>query len=319
MEMRLAGMALCLACLVPSTVTAYPDKAVKVIVPYPPGGSVDATARAVSRALSVAWKKPVIVENHAGAGGNIGAELVSRAEPDGHTLLFAAPGPLAINKSLYEALPFDPEKLTPVSIVTQSTTVLLLRPGLDIGSVGQLIERARARPEAFTYASSGVGSTSHLAGELFKSMAGIQLLHVPYKGSAPALADVQAGHVDMVFVELSTALNPVREKQVRALAIGSAQREAVLPDVPTMAETLPGYLSTTWFGLTAPPGTSPAIAAHIADAVAQALRQPDVAQRLAGLNVRTIGNQPAEAAAFIKNERERWSRVLRAAGIRVRE
>lgn len=230
----------------------YPNKPVKIIVPHPPGGTTDLMARMMSEKLREKWDQPFLVENRAGANGNIGAEVVWKAAPDGYTLLLSAPGPLAINKMLYRKLAYDPDTFVPISVVSKSHSVLVVNPGLPAGSLQQLIAFAKANPDRLNYASSGNASTPHLAAELFKSMAGIRMAHLPYKGSGPALADVVAGHVEMVFVELSLALPHIRSGKLRALGIGSEQRKPFLPDVPAISELLPGYLSVTWFGLAAP-------------------------------------------------------------------
>ncbi len=292
----------------------YPGKPIRIIVPYPPGGSVDALARVVADKLREKWSQSVIVENRAGAGGNIGAEVVWRSAPDGHTLLFAAPGPYAINKSLYGTLAYEPETFAPVGIVTASHIILIAYPRPGLESLQQLIAFAKANPGKLNYASSGNGTASHLAAELFKAMGGLNIGHVPYKGSAPAMADVLAGHADMSFVELSTALPQVRGGKVRALGVGSDKRKPVLPDVPAVAEALPGFIASTWFGMVAAPKTPAAITNQLSAAVAEALKQPDVAKRLTEMNVDAIGSTPAEMAQFMKQESERWGNVIRVTG-----
>ena len=292
----------------------YPGKPIKIIVPYPPGGSVDALARTVADRLREKWGQSVIVENRAGAGGNIGAEVVWRSAPDGHTLLFAAPGPYVINKSLYGKLAYEPETFAPVAAVTTSHIILIAYPRPGLESLQRLIAFAKANPDKLSYASSGNGTASHLAAELFKSMAGLRIGHAPYKGSAPAMADVLAGHVDMTFVELSSALPMVRGGKVRALGVGSEKRKPVLPDVPAIVETLPGFVSSTWFGMVAAPKTPAAIANQLSAAVAEALKQPDVAKRLTEMNVDAVGSTPAEMAIFMKQESERWGNVIRITG-----
>ncbi len=293
----------------------YPNKPVKVIVPHPPGGTTDLMARMVGEKLHEKWGQPFLVENRAGANGNIGAEAVWKAAPDGYTLLLSAPGPLAINKMLYSKLAYDPDTFVPVSVVSKSHSVLVVNPGLPATSLQQLIAYAKSNPERLNYASSGNASTPHLAAELFKSMAGIRMAHLPYKGSGPALADVVAGHVEMVFVELSLALPNVRSGKLRALGIGSEQRKPFLPELPAISEVLPGYLSVTWFGMAAPPKMPPAIANRLSAAIDEVLKQPDVAKRIADLNIEAGGGTPADMAKFIKEESERWGSVIRAAGI----
>ena len=292
----------------------FPAKPIRIIVPYAPGGSVDALARTVADKLREKWGQSVIVENRAGAGGNIGAEVVWRSAPDGYTLLFAAPGPYVINKSLYGKLAYEPETFAPIGIVTASHIVLAAYPRQGLESLQQLIAFAKANPGKLNYASSGNGTASHLAAELFKMMGGLNIGHVPYKGSAPAMADVLAGHADMTFVELSTALPQVRGAKLRALGVGSEKRKPVLPDVPAVAEALPGYVASTWFGMVAAPKTPAAIANQLSFAVAEALKQPEVAKRLSEMNVDAVGSTPAEMAQLMKQESERWGNVIRLAG-----
>jgi tripartite-type tricarboxylate transporter receptor subunit TctC len=311
------GLLLCASLGGAFTVAAqdYPSKPIKVVVPHPPGGTTDLMARTIGEKLREKWGQMVIVENRAGAGGNIGAEMVWRAAPDGYTLLLSAPGPLAVNKKLYSKLSYDSDTFVPISVVSKSHSVLVVNPKLAAGTVPQLIAFAKGNPDRLNYASSGNASTPHLAAELFKSMAGVQIAHLPYKGSGPALKDVVAGHVDMVFVEMSLALPHIRSGKVRALGIGSEQRKPVMPDVPAVSETLPGFISVTWFGLAAPPKTPPAIANKLSAAIDEALKHPDVAKRLADLNIEAGGGTPADMAQFMKQESERWGAVIRASGI----
>ena len=292
----------------------YPTKPIRIIVPYPPGGSVDAICRILAEKLRGHFGQSVIVENRAGSAGNIGAELVWRSAPDGYTLLFAAPGPYAINKSLYSKLAYEPETFAPVSIVTASHIVLIANPKRAFENLQQLLAFAKANPDRLNYASSGSGTASHLASELFKAMGGLRMGHVPYKGSAPAMADVVGGHVDMTFVELSAALPLIRANKVRALGVGSEKRKPVLPDVPAVAEALPGFVATTWFGTVAPPKTPAAITNRLSAAVAEALKQPDFAKRLTDMNVDAVGSTPEQMAQFMKQESERWGNIIRVTG-----
>jgi tripartite-type tricarboxylate transporter receptor subunit TctC len=240
--------------------------------------------------------------------------MVWRSAPDGYTLLFAAPGPYAINKSLYGALPYQPETFAPVSVVSASHMVLIMQPRPGIDNLAQLIAYEKANPGKLNYASSGKGTLSHLTAELLKSTAGINMTHVPYKGSGPAMVDVLAGHVDMAFVELSTALPYVQNKKVRALGVSSEKRKSVMPDVPAIAETLPGFVASTWFGMVAAPKTPAAITDKLSAAVAEALKQPDVANRLSAMDVDAIGSTPAEMTRLMKQDSERWDKVIRASG-----
>jgi tripartite-type tricarboxylate transporter receptor subunit TctC len=321
MKNKLVGgllLAALLGCALAARAQDYPTKPIRVIVPAEAGGTTDVMARTVAEMLREKWGQTVIVENRGGAGGNIGAEMVSRAAPDGYTLLLSAPGPLAINKSLYNKLAYDSDAFVPISVVSTSNSVLIVRPDLGVDSVQQLIAFAKANPARLNYASSGDGSTPHLAAELFKAMAGVKIEHVPYKGSGPALLALVAGHVDITFVELSLALPHIRSGKARVLAIGSEKRKSFMPDVPTVSEALPGFISVTWFGLVAPPKTPAAIANHLSTAIADALKQPEVAKRLAGLNIDAGGSTPAEMTQFMKQESERWGSLIRATGMTVK-
>jgi tripartite-type tricarboxylate transporter receptor subunit TctC len=297
----------------------YPARPIKIIVPYAAGATTDLMARLVAEKLRDRLGQPVIVDNRSGAGGNIGAEIAARAQPDGYTLLLSAAGPLVLNKSLYANLAYDSDAFVPVSVIASSNSALVVNPKLGIANVAQLIAYAKANPGKLNYASSGVGSTPHLAAELFNAMAGVQITHVPYKGSGPAIVDVLAGHIDMTFVELSLALPQIHAGRVRLLAIGSEKRKAAMPDVPTIAETLPGYLSVTWFGLVAPPKTPPAIADKLSAAIAAALKEPDVVKRMSEMNVEAVGDTPAQMKQFMTQENARWSKVIRSTGMKVSE
>jgi tripartite-type tricarboxylate transporter receptor subunit TctC len=313
-----AALAMIGGALAQDPAAGYPAKPIRIIVPFPPGGSADLMPRAVSEKLAARWGQPVVVENRPGAAGNIGAELVYKAEPDGYTLLSAPPPPLVINPSLYPKLAFDPTQFVPVTLIGSIPNVMLVHPKVTATSVREFMALARENPDRFNYASQGSGTTSHLAAEMFKSMAGgLRITHVPYKGTAPALIDLLGGQVDLMFDNLGVSLPHVRSGKLRALAVGSEQRFAGLPDVPAMAEVLPGFVSIAWFGVVAPPKTSPAIAEKLAAAIAEALKLPDVAKRLEGLSAVPIGSTPAAMAAFMKQETERYRGIIRSAGVKV--
>jgi tripartite-type tricarboxylate transporter receptor subunit TctC len=310
---------LCLATLaMAAQAQGWPAKTVRIIVPFPAGGSADLLPRIVAEKLSEKWGQPVIVENRPGAAGNIGADIVFRSEPDGYTLLSAPPPPLVINRLLYPKLSYDSTQFVPVTVIAANPNVLLVHPSLGVNSVAELIALARQNPGKLNYASQGSGSTSHLTAELFKSMAGgLQITHVPYKGSAPALTDLLAGQVDMMCDNLGVSLPHVRSGKLKALAVASKQRFAGLPDVPVLAETLPGFESLAWYGIVAPPRTPAPIAAKVSAGVADALKNPDVGKRLQELSAEPMGLSPAQTGAFMRQEAERWGAIIRSAGVKV--
>lgn len=289
-------------------------KPTKIVVPYAAGGGTDIVARILAQKLQDKWGQPVIVENRAGAGGNLGAEAVFTAPPDGTTLLFTAQGPLVVNKSLYGKLTYEPEQFVPVSLVVVAYSALLTSPKVQAKDVRELIAFAKANPDKLNYASQGIGTAAHLTAELFKSMAGVRINHVPYRGSGPALNDLVGGHVDIMFGELAPAAPLVKDNKLRALAISSAKRIPAMPDVPTVSELLPGFVVTSWWALMAPPGTPPAVAARISEASAEVLKQPEVASRINEMTMVPTGSTPAELSKFIKEEAERWANVIRISG-----
>jgi tripartite-type tricarboxylate transporter receptor subunit TctC len=296
----------------------WPARPVRIIVPFPPGGSADLLPRAVSEKLAARWRQPVIVENRPGAAGNIGADAVFHAEPDGYTLLSAPPPPLVINRLLYQKLSYDSTQFVPITVIGAIPNVLLVAPTLGVNSIRELISLAKSNPGKLNYASQGSGTTSHLTAELFKSMAGgLDIRHIPYKGTAPALTDLLGGQVDMMCDNLGVSLPHVRSGKLRALAVASKKRFAALPGVPALAEVLPGFESLAWFGVVAPPKTSAAIAEKVAAAVAEAIRHPDVLKRLSELSAEPMGLSPAQTGAFMREETERWGAIIRSAGVKV--
>jgi tripartite-type tricarboxylate transporter receptor subunit TctC len=295
----------------------WPTKAVRIIVPFPPGGSADLMPRVVAEKMSEKWGQPVIVENRPGAAGNIGADVVYRAEPDGYTLLSGPPPPLVINRLLYQKLSYDSSRFVPITVIGAIPNVLLVHPKVKVNTVQEFIALAKANPGKLNYASQGSGSTSHLTAELFKSMAGsLQITHVPYKGTAPALADLLGGQVEMMCDNLGVSLPHVRSGKLKALAVASAKRVPTLPEVPALSETLPGFEALAWFGIVAPPGTPMAIAEKVSAAVKEALQLPDVQKRLGELSAEPLGLSPSETAAFMKQETERWGAVIKSAGVK---
>ena len=310
------ALLLALALPLASLAQDYPAKPVRLVVPFQPGGGSDTLARMLAEKLSPKWGQPVIVENRTGAGGNVGAEFVAKAAPDGYTLFVSSPGPVVINKSLYRSLPFDPDGFVPVSIIANNYSVLVVHPKVSAGSVASLIAYARANPDKLNYASAGSGTTLHLAGELFKSLTGVKITHVPYKGAGPGFAALLGGEVDMMFVDVYIALPHVRAGKLRALALSGGQRDPLLPGVPVMSEVLPGFEFQVWQGIVAPAGTPAGVVARVSAAVAEAVKQPDVVKRLADTGLHAVGSTPAEMGVVMKAVRERWGKVIRETGAR---
>jgi tripartite-type tricarboxylate transporter receptor subunit TctC len=313
----LAALLLLLAAADPALAqAAYPNKQVRLVVPFPAGGSADILCRLVGEKLSAAWGQPVVIDNRAGAGGNVGAEIAYRADSDGYTLLCSPPGPLAINHNLYRTLPYDWTKFAPVTVLALVPNVITVRIDLPANSVQELIAYAKANPGKVTFASQGNGSTSHLSAQMLAAMAGIEMVHVPYKGEGPALIDLTASRVDIFIGSISAALRFEKAGQLRFLGLASRTRSAVAPDVPTTAEIgLPDLVSSAWYALVAPPGTPDAIVQKINADTAAALKLPDVRTRFLELGAEPQGNTAAATAAFIKAEEARWRSVIRSANV----
>jgi tripartite-type tricarboxylate transporter receptor subunit TctC len=296
--------------------TSYPQKPVRVIVPFPAGGSNDTLCRIVGEKLSGAWNQPVIVDNKPGAGGNVGAEVAYRADPDGYTLLCAPPPPLAINRNLYKSLPYDSSKFVPITVLALTPNVITARKDLPADTAKELVAYAKANPGKVTYASQGNGSTSHLSAQMFATMTGVELVDVPYKGEGPALVDITAGRVDIFIGNISAALRFEKTGQVKFLGLAARTRSPVAPDVPTAAEIgLPDLLASAWFAIVAPPGTPDAIAQKINADTAAALKQPDVRTKFLDQGAEPIGQDTAATASFIKDEERRWRDVIKSANV----
>ena len=295
----------------------WPSKPVRIVVPFPPGGYADMTARLLAGELTVVLGQSVVVENKPGAGGGIGAEAVAHSPADGYTLVMGTIGTQAVNPSLIARLPDDAARdFAPVAFVADAETVLVTHPGLGLGSAGELVTLARAKPRALSYASAGAGSTSHLAGELFNATVGTDLVHVPYKGNAPAMTDLAAGQVSVSFATLQTALPLIRSGKLKALATLGATRSVALPDVPTLKESGVADLDVrNWAGLLAPAGTPPAVTERLAREVDRILSLPAVRARLDADGLRYVTMGPADFARFIGEEAARWGKVIRAANI----
>jgi len=316
--LRLASAAALLVAItsVANAQSDYPNRPIRIVVPLPPGATADTMPRIVAEKLSLKWGQPVIIENRAGAAQNLGAELVAKSDPDGYTLLASPPGPLSLNQSLFTKLAFDPAAFVPVTVMGALPNVLIANPKVSYSSVTEMISHARANPGRINYGSAGTGSTPQLLMEWLAGETGVRLTHVPYRGSAPALVDLLAGHVEMMFDNIGNPLQLIREGRVRALGVGTEKRLPYLPNVPTLSETVPGFVASTWFAIVAPPKTSPEIAARLSAAIGEILRSPDVVKRFAEFAAEPVGGTPAETSTFIKTETERWAKIVAAAGIK---
>jgi len=318
---RLAGLAALavLAITAAQAADVYPTKPLRIIVPFPPGGPADALARTVGDKLAASLGQPVVVDNRPGAGGNIGMELAAKAPPDGHTLVLAPAGNLTVNPSLYRSVPYDVGRdFAPVTVIAAVPNVLVVNPQVPAKDVAELIAYAKGNPGRLNYASPGAGSGAHLAGELLKSSAGIDIVHVPYNGIAPAVAAVISGDVQMMFAAAPTALPQIAGGKLRPLAVASPKRIAAAPALPTMdASGLPGFDVTSWYSIVAPAGTPPAVIDRLQREIARTLEMPDVKARLAGLGAEPIANTPAEFAAMIGSETAKWGKIVKDAGIKV--
>jgi tripartite-type tricarboxylate transporter receptor subunit TctC len=312
------ALAFAFAVLLASSASAqFPSKPVHIVVAFPPGGGTDIVARLLAPRLAEAWGQQVIVDNRAGASGVIGTEFAARSAPDGATLFLGTLGNLAVNQHLYPKMTVDPLRdFAPVTQVVAVHFVMVANPSVPVKNVAELIALAKSEPGKINYSSSGPGGAPHLAGELFKSMARVDIVHVPYKGSAPSFTDLLGGRVAFTCDSLVQALPYVRDGRLKALAVLGAARTPLLPDVPTVGETLPGYELTNWFGLVAPAATPRDTVARIHADVVKLLRDPAVAEKLSGMGATAIGNAPAEFGAAMRADSEKWGRLIREANIK---
>jgi len=294
----------------------YPNKPIKIIVPFLAGGTTDIMARAVAADLQKAFGQAVVVENRAGAGGNIGADAVAKSAPDGYTFLMGTVGTHAINMALYTKMPYDAVKdFAPVSLVAAVPNILVATPSFPVNSVKELIDLAKKEDGKLTFASSGSGTSIHLSGELFKQLAGVQMTHVPYKGSSAALPDVMSGQVNVMFDNAPSVMPHIKGGKLKAVAVTSGKRAPALPNVPTIAESgLPGFEASSWFGLLAPAGTPKEIVDKVSAQIQKMLQTPEMKERLASQGADGVGNTPEQFAAHIKTEIDKWAKVVKASG-----
>ncbi|MBX3651290.1 MAG: tripartite tricarboxylate transporter substrate binding protein [Burkholderiales bacterium] len=304
----------CVAGYVQAAESTYPQRPVRMMVSYPPGGPSDLTARLVGPRLTEALGQQVVIDNRGGAGGTLAVTLLTQAAPDGHTLLMSAGGEIVIAPNLRLKLPYDPTKdIRPISRVGASQLVLVVHPSVQAKSVKDMIALAKAKPGALNFASAGAGSTAHLAGEQFKHLANIDIVHIPYKGAGPALAELMAGQVHMLISAYSSAFAHIQAGKLRALGVTGTKRLASAPDLPTIAETVPGYEVLSWYGVHAPKGTAPAIVSRLHRELSTIVRRPEISERLAALGIEPEGNSPDEFLAQIKAEIAAWGKVITAA------
>jgi tripartite-type tricarboxylate transporter receptor subunit TctC len=302
-----------------ATAQDYPSRPVKIVVPFPAGGSNDIIARILAQKLNERTGQPFLIENRGGAGGNIGSDAVATSEADGYTLLLTAPPPLTINAALYKNLPYDPAKaFAPISLVASVPIVLAVHPSVEANNVGELIALAKAKPGTLNFGSSGNGSTNHLAGELLKSMTGINIVHLPYRGAAPAMNDLIAGHIPMMFDNIPAVLPQVQGKAIKAIAVAGAKRATALPDVPTVAESgVPGFEASAWFGLVAPAKTPAPVLAKLASEVEAILKMPDVQKRFTELGAEPGSISGAAFGRFLAEETTKWTKIIQSSGATV--
>jgi tripartite-type tricarboxylate transporter receptor subunit TctC len=324
MRKRFLSLLSCLApllavCAGGAYAQTYPVKPVRMVVPFPAGGATDIVGRLIAQKLSEAWRQQVFVDNRAGAGGTIGSDIAARAPADGYTIIIGTSSTHAIAPSLYSKLPYDPVRdFEPITLIASATVLLAVHPSVPAKSVRELIALARKQPNALSFASSGMGGISHLVGEHFKSLAGIEMLHVPYKGDTPALIDLTTGQVSLMFGTAVSFLPYVKAGRLNALAVTNPKRSPTLPHIPTIAESgLPAFEALQWFGIFAPAGTPKDAVSRLHGEIVKILKLPDVQERLTSLGADVVGNAPGEFAAFLKADAAKWAKVVKASGAKI--
>ncbi len=298
--------------------SGYPNGPIKIIVNFPAGGTADVLPRIVGEKLTAKWGQPVIVENRTGAGGNIGADAVAKAAPDGYTLLATPPGPLVINQYLYKALPFDPTRFAPITVLATVPNVLAVKKDLPVSTAAEFVQYAQKHSGNVTVATQGSGSTSHLTGEMFAAQAGTKFLFVPYRGTSPALVDLMAGQVDVFFDNIASMSKLHESGKAKILAVASAKRSSLMPGIPTLSETVaPGFDVSTFFSIAAPAGTPVEITQKLNGAIREILAMKEVQQRFLEQGAEIVGNTPAQMSAYLEHERARWKKVIDSAGVKL--
>ena len=308
----------CMPLLAAAQASDFPNKAIRLVVPFPPGGATDAAARLVAGKMSEQWGQPVLVDNRAGAGGNVGSDLVAKSPADGYTLVMGVTGSHAINTSLYSKMPYDPQvDFVAISQVAVVPNVLVVHPSVPAKNLAELMALARKEPGALNYASLGNGTAAHLGMEILKAAAGVDITHVPYRGSAPAVSDLLAGQVQMMVDGLPSSLPHIQAGKLRAIALTSLHRAPALPDLPTIAETYPGFYADAWSGLFAPKGTPQPVVDKLSAEVQRILKLPDVREKLVALGAEPVGSTQAEFTAHVKREIDKWAKVVKTSGAKV--
>jgi tripartite-type tricarboxylate transporter receptor subunit TctC len=316
--MLLGAAILPMAALASAQAPTYPDRPIRIVVPFPVGGVADTFGREIGRKLMDSWGQPVVIDNRPGAGGNIGADIVAKSMPDGYTLVIGNIGTHAVNVSLLPTMPFDTIKdFTPVIHILDAEGLLVVNPSVAATTVPELIALARAQPGKLSYGSAGLGTTSHLAGEMFKSMTKVDIVHVPYKGNVPAITDLLGGQTSMIFATMPTVLPHVHAGKLRAVAVLGTARTPALPDVPTVAESVPGFEVSNWIGLFGPAGMPPAIVARLNTEIQKIMRTPEIQKRLESEGAKFIPMTPEQFASFQKAELTKWAKTVKDANIKV--